>query len=57
MESKPPSRSEKEPRPTPRKAYRKPKLQTYGDLSDVTKSILGSKANDGAGHPNKHYTA
>lgn len=57
MPSKPPSRPDEQPRPSPRKTYRKPKLQTYGDLTEVTKSISGSKTNDGAGHPNKHYTS
>lgn len=40
-----------------RKAYGKPQLQVYGDLAEITKSILGTKTNDGAGHPNKHFTS
>jgi hypothetical protein len=40
-----------------RKAYQKPQLQVYGDLAEITNSILGSKTNDGAGHPNKHFTS
>ena len=40
-----------------RKVYRKPRLQTYGDLADITKGVSGSKTNDGAGHPNKHFTS
>jgi hypothetical protein len=40
-----------------RKAYQKPQLQVYGDLAEITKSIMGSKTADGAGHPNKHFTS
>jgi hypothetical protein len=40
-----------------RKAYQKPRLQVYGDLADLTKTVLGSKTNDGAGHPNRHFTS
>lgn len=40
-----------------RKAYEKPQLQVYGDLAEITKTILGSKTNDGSGHPNKHFTS
>ena len=40
-----------------RKAYKKPRLQVYGDLAEITKSNLGSKTNDGSGHPNKHFTS
>jgi hypothetical protein len=39
-----------------RKTYQKPELQVYGDLAEITKSVLGSKTNDGSGHPNKHST-
>ena len=44
------------PAPT-RKAYQKPQLQVYGDLAEITKGVVGSKTNDGAGHPNKHFTS
>ena len=57
MQPKSPSRSEQDARPAPRKSYRKPKLQAYGDLTEVTKTLSGSKTNDGSGHPNKHYTS
>jgi hypothetical protein len=40
-----------------RKAYQKPRLQVYGDLAEITNNISGSKTNDGAGHPNKHFTS
>ena len=40
-----------------RKAYQKPQLQVYGDLAEITKTIFGSKTNDGSGHPNKHFTS
>ena len=40
-----------------RKVYQKPELQVYGDLAEITQSNFGSKTNDGAGHPNKHFTS
>jgi hypothetical protein len=40
-----------------RQRYTKPQLQVYGDLAEITKSLTGSKTNDGAGHPNKHFTS
>jgi hypothetical protein len=43
--------------PTPRKPYHKPQLQVYGDLTDITQGIAGTMMNDGAGHPNKHFTS
>jgi hypothetical protein len=57
MEPKAPSPSEQSSPTTPRKAYQKPRLQVYGELTEVTLGILGSKTNDGAGHPNKHFTS
>ena len=39
------------------KPYQKPQLQVYGDLAEITKTIFGSKTNDGAAHPNKHFTS
>ena len=57
MESKLPSRSDRDSQSAPRKPYRKPQLQVYGDLAQVTKSVIGSKTNDGGGHPNKHFTS
>lgn len=41
----------------PRKPYQKPVLQVYGDLGEITQSMTGTMANDGAGHPNKHFTS
>jgi hypothetical protein len=29
----------------------------YGDLAEITKAVAGSNMNDGAGHPNKHFTS
>ena len=50
--------SDERPSQTPtRKAYEKPQLQVYGDLAEITNGIIGSKTNDGAGHPNKHFTS
>ena len=57
MESKAPSPSEPRVPTAPRKAYQKPRLQVYGDLTDITQGITGSKTNDGSGHPNKHFTS
>jgi hypothetical protein len=43
--------------PPKRKAYQKPQLQVYGELAEITKTIAGTKTNDGSGHPNKHHTS
>lgn len=43
--------------PPGRKAYQKPQLQVYGDLAKITETVAGSKASDGAAHPNKHFTS
>jgi len=40
-----------------RKPYTKPRLEVYGDLAQITKGVLGTKTNDGSGHPNKHFTS
>ena len=40
-----------------KKPYRKPKLRVYGDLASIVKNVTGTKLNDGAGHPNKHFTS
>ncbi len=40
-----------------RKAYEKPELQVYGDLAEITQAAMGSNANDGDAHPNKHFTS
>ena len=39
-----------------RKEYRKPVFQVYGDLTELTRAIIGTQANDGATHPNQHFT-
>jgi hypothetical protein len=58
MNPKTPSESDERSSPEPkRKAYKKPRLQEYGDLADITKGRVGTKNNDGSGHPNKHFTA
>lgn len=41
----------------PRKAYEKPRLEVYGDLAEISKTVAGSMLNDGAGHPNMHFTS
>jgi hypothetical protein len=48
---------ERTSQPPARRAYQKPQLQVYGDLAEITKSVMGSKAADGSGHPNKHFTS
>lgn len=50
--------SDEKSSPTPtRKAYQKPQLQVYGDLTEITKSVVGTKMSDGSGHPNMHFTS
>jgi hypothetical protein len=43
--------------PGSRKSYDKPVLQIYGDLTEITQNTMLGGANDGASHPNKHFTA
>jgi hypothetical protein len=43
--------------PSTRKPYEKPQLQVYGNLAEIAKTILGTKTNDGAAHPNRHFTS
>jgi hypothetical protein len=43
--------------PSPRKSYEKPVLQIYGDLTEITQATMLSGTNDGAAHPNKHFTS
>jgi hypothetical protein len=40
-----------------RKPYQKPRLQIYGDLAEITKANFGTKANDGSGGTNMHFTS
>jgi hypothetical protein len=40
-----------------RKPYQKPRLEVYGDLTEITQSVTGSRMNDGAAHANKHFTS
>jgi hypothetical protein len=40
-----------------RKAYDKPVLQVYGDLTEITKSMMAGMMDDGSGHPNMHFTS
>ena len=57
MESQAPPPSDPRANPAPRKAYRRPQLTVYGDLTELTKGKSGSQTNDGTGHPNKHFTS
>jgi len=52
-----PANDENPSEPQTRKAYEKPQLQVYGDLAEITKSLNGTNNNDGASHPNKHFTS
>jgi hypothetical protein len=41
----------------PRKPYHRPVLEVYGDLTEITQSMMGMMMmNDGASHANKHFT-
>lgn len=42
--------------PDSRKPYEKPVLQIYGELTEITQATMLTGANDGATHPNKHFT-
>ena len=52
-----PASDERSSQAPARKAYEKPQLQVYGDLAEITKSLNGTNNNDGASHPNKHFTS
>jgi hypothetical protein len=40
-----------------RKRYQKPVLELYGDLTEITQSMMMMMSkNDGAAHVNKHFT-
>jgi len=52
-----PSSGERPGEAPARKAYQKPKLQVYGDLADITKTLLATMTNDGSGHPDRHFTS
>jgi hypothetical protein len=43
--------------PAARKPYSTPQVQQYGDLAEITKTVAGSKTNDGSGNPNMHFTS
>jgi hypothetical protein len=40
-----------------RKPYQKPRLEVYGDLTEITQSVTGSRMNNGAAHANMHFTS
>jgi len=48
---------ERSTKDAPRKAYEKPRLEVYGDLAEISKSIVGNMLNDGSAHSNKHFTS
>lgn len=39
-----------------RKPYVKPRLDRYGALAEISRSIASQTKLDGSGHPNKHFT-
>ena len=43
--------------PRERRPYKKPRLQFYGDLAEITKGQNSGGQNDGSGHPNRHFTS
>ena len=43
--------------PPARKPYEAPRLQVYGDLTEITRGKLTGSLNDGSGHPNRHFTS
>ena len=51
------SADERSSQNAPRKAYEKPRLEVYGDLAEISKSNTGTMLNDGAAHPNMHFTS
>ena len=44
-------------RPARGTQYEKPVLQVYGELTEITQSMMGSMARDGVAHPNMHFTS
>ena len=40
----------------PRKRYEKPRLERYGDLTEISKTVASGTKLDGSGHPNKRFT-
>ena len=58
MEPKAPSAADSgSNQPATRKPYNTPQLQQYGDLAEITKTVAGSKANDGSNAANKPWTS
>jgi hypothetical protein len=58
MEPRDPDGADNRPAAAPvRKPYEKPRLEVYGDLTEISKSLAAGTRNDGAGHPNKHFTS
>ena len=52
----PASRDEQSGERPARKAYTKPRLEVYGDLTRISRTVATGSKNDGATHPNKHFT-
>ena len=51
------SQEEGSSQPLPKKPYKKPRLQFYGDLAEITKGRNSGGKQDGSGHPNRHFTS
>jgi hypothetical protein len=56
MKPQQPADRQERPNGKPRKAYAKPQLERYGDLTEISKAVGSGTMNDGAAHPNKHFT-
>jgi hypothetical protein len=54
---KPPVEAERSTTSPARKPYEAPRLQVYGDLTEITRGKLTGSRNDGSGHPNRHFTS
>jgi hypothetical protein len=54
---KPPIADEQSTTPPARKPYEAPRLQVYGDLTEITRGKNSGALNDGSGHPNMHFTS
>ena len=54
---KPPTPTEPSTTAPARKPYEAPRLQVYGDLTEITRGKNSGSLNDGSGHPNMHFTS
>ena len=57
MEPQKPPTPDEPTTPRARKPYEAPRLQVYGDLTEITRGKNTGSLNDGSGHPNMHGTS